>query len=402
MFVSLKCFSLILPADAAPINQSFTYDAANRLTAAGTVSYDMDLAGNLREISGSVTPVLSLPPTSSVGAGAQSGLTVSVSANVSWTATSNQSWLTITNGNSGTGNGTITFSVTANGGSARPATIQVSQQGGGLSSTCTVTQAAAVSMFSVTTSSSPSPGGTTSGGGSYASGATAQVVATVNSGYAFVNWTVAGSPVSTSSTYSFTVDRNVQIVANFSPVTALSTAVDAPGRLFFASGDAGWFGQAVTTHDDTDAARSGPIGDFQSSGFETLVDGPSSVSFFWKVSSEVNFDFLRVFIDDTDQGGAISGEVDWVKRSISIPSGSHWVRWTYTKDSSRSSGSDSGYVDEVVVRPNSGYWFDLAVRQAEVRKYESQLRRAKAPGKIKAAKKKLRTARSSLSSLVYY
>jgi hypothetical protein len=352
MLVNLGCCNFIVPANAAPTNQSFTYDAANRLIASGSVSYDMDLAGNLREISGSVTPVLSLPSTSSVGAGAQSGLTVSVNANVNWTATSNQSWLTITNGTSGTGNGTITFSVTINAGSARPATIQVTQQGGGLSATCTVTQAAAaVSMFSVTTSSSPSPGGTTSGGGSFANGSSATVVASANSGYRFINWSEIGSRVSTAPSYSFAVFGNRALQANFVSALNVDSAIDTLGQAFFSTSGFQWFGQSTISFDNVDAVRSASIGHSQSTVLETLIEGPSSVSFHWKVSSELNNDYLSVSVGSIDQGGAISGETGWVQRIISIPSGSHWVRWVYAKNGSGSSGDDAAYVDQLVITP---------------------------------------------------
>lgn len=70
--------------------------------------------------------------------------------------------------------------------------------------------------FTVSTSSSPAAGGTTSGGGSFTSGQTANLVATANAGYSFVNWTEGASIVSTSASYSFSVTANRTLVANFS------------------------------------------------------------------------------------------------------------------------------------------------------------------------------------------
>ena len=46
-----------------------------------------------------------------------------------------------------------------------------------------------------------------------------------------------------------------------------------------------------------DAAQSGAIGDNQSSSLETTVTGPAMLSFWWKVDSEANFDFLKVTVD---------------------------------------------------------------------------------------------------------
>ena len=73
--------------------------------------------------------------------------------------------------------------------------------------------------YTITTSSSPANGGTTSGGGSFAQGASCTVHATANNGYTFVNWTENGTQVSTSANYTFTVNGNRNLVANFSQQT---------------------------------------------------------------------------------------------------------------------------------------------------------------------------------------
>jgi hypothetical protein len=83
----------------------------------------------------------SISPTSlSVGPG-QGGGTVSLTtaAGCSWTAVSSAAWLTVTQGSSGTGNGVIAFSVLANSGAARTATLTIGGQ------TFTVSQSAASS-----------------------------------------------------------------------------------------------------------------------------------------------------------------------------------------------------------------------------------------------------------------
>lgn len=131
------------PVRAVPIDQSFTYDAANRLTSANITTYNLDRAGNLLGISGSVGPSLSLPATFNSASGAQTGMTIAVTSNLNWTAASNQSWLTITSGSSGNGNGTVIFSIGENTGGARSAEIRVTHVGSGLSAVCTVTQAGA-------------------------------------------------------------------------------------------------------------------------------------------------------------------------------------------------------------------------------------------------------------------
>jgi hypothetical protein len=69
----------------------------------------------------------------------------------------------------------------------------------------------------VTVAVSPAPGtgGTTSGGGTFPSGTAHTVTATANSGYAFKHWTANGTVVSTSPSYSFTLNANRALVANF-------------------------------------------------------------------------------------------------------------------------------------------------------------------------------------------
>ena len=72
-----------------------------------------------------------------------------------------------------------------------------------------------VPTYTVATSAAPAAGGTTAGDGSYSSSASATVTATANAGYVFTNWTVAGTPVSNSASYTFPVSVNKSLVANF-------------------------------------------------------------------------------------------------------------------------------------------------------------------------------------------
>ena len=70
-------------------------------------------------------------------------------------------------------------------------------------------------QYNVTVSANPTAGGTVTGGGSYNQGANCTVTATANSGYTFTNWTENGSVVSTQANYTFTVNGNRTLVANF-------------------------------------------------------------------------------------------------------------------------------------------------------------------------------------------
>jgi len=85
-------------------------------------------------------------------------------------------------------------------------------------------------QYSITTSSNPSAGGSTTGGGTYLSGANVTVVATSNPNWGFVDWTEDGLTVSTDSSYSFLIDANRTLVANFileyCPITTTSNPPD--------------------------------------------------------------------------------------------------------------------------------------------------------------------------------
>jgi hypothetical protein len=93
--------------------------------------------------------------------------------------------------------------------------------------------------YTITLSPSPAAGGTASGGGTFAAGSSRTVTATANSGYAFVSWTENGGVVSSSASYSFTLNANRTLVANFTPVVVnVSVAVQTnpAGRSFTVDG----------------------------------------------------------------------------------------------------------------------------------------------------------------------
>ncbi len=68
----------------------------------------------------------------------------------------------------------------------------------------------------ITVSASPNSGGTVSGGGEYLFGQTCTVTATANTDWVFMNWTEDGTEVSTEPTYSFEVEEERILLANFS------------------------------------------------------------------------------------------------------------------------------------------------------------------------------------------
>ena len=64
-------------------------------------------------------------------------------------------------------------------------------------------------------SANPNIACTVTGGGTYSQGQLCTVTATANAGYTFTNWTENGNVVSTNASYTFTVNANRTLVANF-------------------------------------------------------------------------------------------------------------------------------------------------------------------------------------------
>jgi hypothetical protein len=76
----------------------------------------------------------------------------------------------------------------------------------------------------IITSASPVAGGTTTGDGTFDNGTSVTVIATHSPGYAFVNWTENGAPVSDAAVYPFTVNGDRTLVANFVPTYTIATS----------------------------------------------------------------------------------------------------------------------------------------------------------------------------------
>jgi hypothetical protein len=141
----------------------------------------------------------------------------------------------------------------------------------------------------------------------------------------------------------------IDFSSNSSMIT-LNQALDNSSLSFTSGGNASWFGETATAHFGGSAAQSGALGDNQSAWVQTTVVGPGTLTFYWRVSSEANYDFLEVLVDNVVQPGSISGEVDWQRQSIPITAGSHQIKWVYSKDASLSMGSDCGWLDQVTLK----------------------------------------------------
>lgn len=110
-----------------------------------------------------------------------------------------------------------------------------------------------------------------------------------------------------------------------------------------------WTITNVDPYEGVYSAKSGAITHNQSSQMilEYDVGTSDSISFYRRVSSENNYDFLRFFINDVQQA-QWSGNVGWGRVSFAVNPGMNVFKWEYVKDVSVSSGQDCAWIDYIV------------------------------------------------------
>lgn len=115
-------------------------------------------------------------------------------------------------------------------------------------------------------------------------------------------------------------------------------------------GNAPWYADnQVPAFEGSYAARSGVIYDNQSSSLFLDYDVaiPDTLSFYYKVSSEANYDFLHFSVNG-EELARWSGEVAWTRHAVLLPAGLLRLSWLYSKDYSVSNGEDCAKVDYIV------------------------------------------------------
>ncbi|MGI9244280.1 MAG: putative Ig domain-containing protein, partial [Verrucomicrobiales bacterium] len=149
-------------------------------------------------------------------------------------------------------------------------------------------------------------------------------------------------PLSASNGQTSEITLTLAIVPNVGP------SVEQPNLAWIPSGDELWFPVQGEGVEGASAGRSGMIGDNESSTLKLEVTGPDWVSFWWKVSSEAGYDFLRFDFDGSTQR-EISGDIEWKRVAVRIPPGNHTLEWIYEKDEASENLSDAGFLDNVVL-----------------------------------------------------
>jgi hypothetical protein len=171
--------------------------------------------------------------------------------------------------------------------------------------------------------------------------------------------------------------------AKVSAFIPLGTALNATNLVWTTGGNAQWFGETNLTHDGVSAVQSGGIGASQETILQTTVATNYSghYSFWWKVSSEPDFDVLEFRLNGIVQTN-ISGNVDWQQVSLPVAAGTNQLEWRYAKDATIDAGQDAGWVDQFAFVPDPPVIIVQPVSQTVTMGSNVVLQVATTPGKL--------------------
>ncbi|MBL7149927.1 MAG: PKD domain-containing protein, partial [Candidatus Cloacimonetes bacterium] len=102
-------------------------------------------------------------------------------------------------------------------------------------------------------------------------------------------------------------------------------------------------------------AKSGTISHNQNSDLSVTLDiiENGEISFYRKVSSESNYDYLEFYINGVLQN-EWAGTVGWGQVIFPVQQGTVTFRWSYDKDGSVSTGSDCAWIDDIIFPAGGG------------------------------------------------
>lgn len=109
------------------------------------------------------------------------------------------------------------------------------------------------------------------------------------------------------------------------------------------------------------SAQSASISHNDTSVLSITVDvlADDTISFYRRVSSENNYDYLKFYIDTLVTQW--SGEKPWSYEEFPVSAGTHTFKWIYSKDASVSRGYDKAWIDFVVFPRNSFTQYDVGL-----------------------------------------
>ena len=171
--------------------------------------------------------------------------------------------------------------------------------------------------------------GTVTGAGTYTHGDTVTLTATANEHYVFVNWTAGKDTVSTEATYTFTVEADVNLVANFQEVVPVITHTvtwyTAVGETTVVILEEG----ATITKPDTNPEMEGYV--FMGWTNECFVaeDGSDFTAIEDFGTADADKEYYAVFAVETTTGGGVDEIVtDLLNRATTDATNQNYVAWS--------------------------------------------------------------------------
>lgn len=118
------------------------------------------------------------------------------------------------------------------------------------------------------------------------------------------------------------------------------------------AGSSAW---SMTSEEKYEGNYSAVSGDTPNNGTSEVklsynVAQNDSISFYVKVSSEADYDFLKFYINNTLVEDW-SGEISWRRVAFPVTAGQKVFRWVYSKDVYTTEGEDAAWIDFIVLPP---------------------------------------------------
>ena len=204
-------------------------------------------------------------------------------------------------------------------------------------------------VSTVTVLASPTNGGSVTGGGTFLSGSNVTLTATAATNWTFASWndSVIQNPRALSVAPS-----NMTYTALFVSTTTstnLGAALNAPSLVWQTGGSANWFPTVAASRDGL-SAQSGAVGGGQQSWVQFITNGPASLVFWWKLSSEYS-DALQFTVNGQLQA-QLTTAADWQQAAVYLGStNTYTVRWTFAKNAYSIAGGNAGWLDQVLWLP---------------------------------------------------
>ncbi len=171
------------------------------------------------------------------------------------------------------------------------------------------------------------------------------------------SYVLANVALSAAGRYSCVVTKGASSVTSRRAVITvvqavdLDIAMDTPGRTWTTGSTAPFTGFAPTpSHDGVDAVVSGPIGRGQSSYIRTTINGPATITFWYKTDLEDFQDQFDFDVDGENQPLAITDQ-NWSQHTFNVTGdGAHTLTWSLYRGSNTSDAETHKlWLDQFVV-----------------------------------------------------